>query len=239
MDTVSMVYNKYLKSYKKFNAIFGEGNWVINNFLEKSMIYCAFFEIQFPALIKVDISKDHLFIGFIDNPTFQTFHEKHPQTDKTKPLLIQINNNNEKIIIRAIMMEPQSINKSSYVVLNKLNVFKLNIFHSNILKNIKSCATSDNFKYLNYYSMLNTIVLIIRDIIDTNQKNKDAIKEKHMKSIAKIDEMYSIIVDIEGPIQDNINASSSILADRASNNVSSLEKSTSDDEPAAKKTMEN
>jgi hypothetical protein len=223
MDTVSMVYDKYLKSYTHFNTIFGEGNWTINNYLEQLMIYCAFFEFPFPASFKYEpeISKEYLYIGFIDNPTFQTFHEKHPKMDKTKPITIHSCNNNEKIIIRALMME--TIDKTSHVVLNKLNVCKLNVLHFSILKNIKNGSINDNFKLINYYSCLNSVVIKIFDMTNKIKNDKDALKEKHMKAIAKIDEMCSInIFDEVNQIQTNINASSSASTE-ASNVASSSE----------------
>ena len=243
MDTVSKVYNKYLKSFENFNTIFGEGNWAINNYVEQSMIYCAFFELQFPASFKHDFSKDNLYIGFIDNPTFQKFHEKHPKLDKTKPLSIHSSNNNEKFIIRAIMI--QNIDKSSYVVLNKLNVCKLNVLHFSILKNIKNNSINDNYKLINYYCSLNNIILRIIDMTDTIRNEKDVLKEKHMKAIAKIDEICSIDICDKvpvNPIQTNVNIDSST---EASNETSSAESSNEtssvevDDEPPAKKTMEN
>ncbi len=218
-----MVYDKYLKSYTHFNTIFGEGNWTINNYLEQLMIYCAFFEFPFPASFKYEneISKEYLYIGFIDNPTFQTFHEKHPKMDKTKPITIHSCNNNEKIIIRALMME--TIDKTSHVVLNKLNVCKLNVLHFSILKNIKNGSINDNFKLINYYSCLNSVVIKIFDMTNKLKNDKDALKEKHMKAIAKIDEMCSInIFDEVNQIQTNINASSSASTE-ASNVASSSE----------------
>jgi hypothetical protein len=243
MDTISMVYNKYLKSYEKFNAIFGEGNWAINNFLEQSIIYCAFFEVPFPSLIKFDVSKETVYIGFNDNPTFQTFYEKNPKIDKTKPFFIHINNNNnEKIIIRAIK-QTMPVNKDAYVLLNKLNVLKLNVLQYNIMKDIKEGVTSNNSKHITYYSVLNTVVVIIIDTIDKNRQNKDKVKENHMKAIAKIDEMFSInIFEKECIALNNFNAPSSILAtasaDEGSTEVASMETSTFDDEPSAKKAKE-
>jgi hypothetical protein len=250
MDNISMVYSKYLKNYEKLNSLFGEGNWVLNNYLEQVMIYCAFFEIPFPTSTsfspKIEFPKDYLYILYIDNPTFQIFYEKNPKIDKTKPILIHTNNNDEKIIIRAVMVK--TIN-TSYVVLNKINTLKLNVLHYNILKNIKNNAISDNLQQVHHYSLLNSIIVTIIDVIRKTRKDKDSIKEKHMKSIAKIDEICSIdIFDEENPTQNNINTYLSAL-NEASNvvlsalneasNVASNVVSSDDDEPPTKKIKEN
>ena len=192
MDTVSMVYSKYINNCDTLNYIFGEGNWLIHNYLDQLLIYCGYFGLSYPSATKINMSKEILYITFIDNPKLDTLFEKHPKLDRNKTIMIHICNNNEKFIIHAKVDKNNVENKHSRVILNKMNVLKLNVLQHNIGYYIKSCISMNNFKDLRYYSLLNNMIDVISETIRINEINKEELKEKYLKAIAKIDEMFSI-----------------------------------------------
>ncbi len=187
--TPEMVYKTYCTAVAPLDNIFGKDNWVVNNFTDQAIIYCAYFNIKMPSGFNFKLSKDTVNILFKDNDGFNKYLEKYPKVDKTKVIDIVISNNDIKITIHAFLWN--EFNMEQFVKLNNLYVRKINLNLNNLENRIREAIAKKNQLDFVFYNKMFACFFEINQKISKSKENKEANKKQLLDAIKRIDEMYS------------------------------------------------
>ncbi len=196
------IYNNYCKVYPKLNSIFGENNWYVLKDIDQAIIYSMYFNIEIPSVFNIlhasiyalsnqkapfNYPTNYLHVWFKDTPTFQSFLDKNPKIDKTKNIQIVLNDT-ENTKINIIARIKTNFDSESLVVLNNLNVVKVNMILCSLNLNIKKEKYKSDDE-LNYLTTMYTVFLNIILYIKKFKEMKEMNKQKLLKQIDKLEEL--------------------------------------------------